>query len=244
LSDLRKIDAKVFKLSPAVDKLLSLYYSKGFGFIVCKFGVAGLQAPIAFTHPLPDRGNLFIPLRHDDGNGKDDSYTNFDHTIFSASSNNKSAAGLTVEEENDRLAAEAKANHLNKVEPPKRKVADALAKFPAQLAKVDSLRRLRLDGLSDNKDLLLSFGDRKDVGARKETRVSCCLKLSCYLFLLPSKQRVAAPRAMHSFSILSPHLQLQPRLPHQRAPSSRPLLQLRREPVQLQELQGQILLAG
>lgn len=65
LSQLDQVNGKVFKLSPELKEILSMYYYQPYwGFIICKL-VQGshLYHPFAYSHDVID-GKIYLPTRH------------------------------------------------------------------------------------------------------------------------------------------------------------------------------------
>jgi len=125
LADLRRIDPRVFHVSPNLDEVLGKHYSVNFGFIICKINKSGKQHPIAYVHhlmkPPSDQKDpvLFVPTRHehggDGGNGRgekkeDPNLPHWDHDIFSVNTIDARKAGLTPDETKkeieEKIAAE------------------------------------------------------------------------------------------------------------------------------------------
>jgi len=97
LQDLRRIDSKVFKVAPDIDKLLSKHYSKGFGFLICSFDASSEQKhPLGYIHPLDSKHRLFVPTRHEHGDGK--AKAQFDHVIWSVDAKKDDVSGSSPEE--------------------------------------------------------------------------------------------------------------------------------------------------
>jgi hypothetical protein len=80
IEDLRRIDENVFKVAPDIDQLLATNYGNGFGFMICLFNKDLKAHPIAFIGSRMANGDLFIPTRHEHGDGKHTAH--FDHTLY------------------------------------------------------------------------------------------------------------------------------------------------------------------
>jgi hypothetical protein len=89
LPDLKRIDTSVFKLTSNMDQVLEKCYGEGFGFVICAFDPSKpvdtnsqSSHPIAYvSHTLPD-GCLFVPTRHEHGQGHH-TEEHWDHSIYS-----------------------------------------------------------------------------------------------------------------------------------------------------------------
>ncbi len=66
LSDLKRVDTNVFKLSKGCDELLSQQYNNPiFGFIICKLSKGSEEYhPFGYSHNLPNNNQVFIPTKH------------------------------------------------------------------------------------------------------------------------------------------------------------------------------------
>jgi hypothetical protein len=79
LDDLYRIDESVFKVQPDIAELLKVHYGSGFGFAICLFNKTLKAHPIAFISSLLPDGTLFIPTRHEHGDGSQKAH--FDHHV-------------------------------------------------------------------------------------------------------------------------------------------------------------------
>jgi hypothetical protein len=64
-----------FNLTPDVADLLSLYYKKDYGFMVCILKQQASYHPFAYVHEMRSNGELFIPTRHHHGHAKETPYS-------------------------------------------------------------------------------------------------------------------------------------------------------------------------
>jgi len=106
-----------------------------------------------------------VPTRHEHGDAEV-GQPHWDHYIYSCDTTDSKVAGASVEETSQALAAEAaKKNDHDKgkdkgdwvVVAPQRAVKQALAPLPVSLNEPAVLRRLRVSGKAENKDLVLEF---------------------------------------------------------------------------------------
>jgi len=93
LSDLDRIDPKVFKVSPEVSVILSAEYKQDFGFVICAFDSSKdiKPHPVGYIHDSFKDGQLFVPTKHEHGSGGKDDLAHFDHSIFSLNTDYASA---------------------------------------------------------------------------------------------------------------------------------------------------------
>ncbi len=66
VADLSRVDPAVFQLSAETAETLTSY-GEGFVFVVATFRESGKFHPLAYTHPMPADGTLFVPTRHEHG---------------------------------------------------------------------------------------------------------------------------------------------------------------------------------
>jgi hypothetical protein len=63
----KKLEISKFNISPSVIKLLSQFYSEGFGFIVCQIRQNATYHPFGYTHEMRPDGKMWVPTRHHHG---------------------------------------------------------------------------------------------------------------------------------------------------------------------------------
>lgn len=82
LADLRRIHTS-FQLEPNVDRLLSTEYSSDYSFLVCIIDKSSKYHPLAYKHRLrgadTDSPVLYLPTKHEHGNGLD---ADWDHEVY------------------------------------------------------------------------------------------------------------------------------------------------------------------
>ncbi len=157
--DLQRINPDVFKIDSHIGWLLGKHYSSGFGFIICQLKVDGAQHPIAYMHALGPK--LFVPTRHDHHGTKDEKeLPEWDHRIYSLNTTDSNEAGRTPDEMTGLLAVAAdtatEANTIEVVAPtydPEMMLGSLGVKIP----KLTCIRRKRLWGHLENKDLEFSY---------------------------------------------------------------------------------------
>lgn len=64
LQDFERVDPSVFQIDGDVKSLLSSKYENGFAFLVCKIAESKKFHPVAYFHPIPKSGKLFVPTLH------------------------------------------------------------------------------------------------------------------------------------------------------------------------------------
>lgn len=96
IGDLERADKNVFTMPPNIAKVLRTHYEKDFAFVICKFGGPKISGhPIAYTSArMRDTGALFIPTRHEHGNGGE-GVPNY--TLEVMSNQNMSHMGVTCD---------------------------------------------------------------------------------------------------------------------------------------------------
>lgn len=157
--DLQRINPDVFKIDSHIGWLLGKHYSSGFGFIICQLKVDGAQHPIAYMHALGPK--LFVPTRHDHHGTKDEKeLPEWDHRIYSLNTTDHKESGQSVDELRSMLALAAdtatEAGTLEVCEPtysPEMMLGSLGVKIP----KVACIRRKRMWGNLENKDLEFSY---------------------------------------------------------------------------------------
>ena len=167
VADLARIDPAVFVVADNIEKLMAAQYGSGFAFVVCMFDPSKdiKPHPIGYVHDLlPDGRSLFVPCRHEHGDGTKATET-FDHAIFSlgAKADPQSEAGPTPVELGEQLQKRNEAlGGKGHVAPAARLPADAMKDsqllFPLIApAVVTVLRRSELRGPHPNQDLVFQL---------------------------------------------------------------------------------------
>jgi len=152
LADIRRVDESVFKLTPNFDKLLAKYYAERFGFVICQLQTDGKQHPIGYVHDMVTPGELFVPTRHQHGNGGEETDAHWDHKIYSLNTDSK-GAGRTPEEE---FAYLKMMQYAFAYEEPTLKVDEKfLERMVIPLAPMQCIRRLTYEGTYTNRDVVL-----------------------------------------------------------------------------------------
>jgi len=64
LADLKRLKFDVFNFTPDVVELMSTYYSKGYGFVVCILDQSKEYHPFGYIHSMREDGRYFVPTRH------------------------------------------------------------------------------------------------------------------------------------------------------------------------------------
>lgn len=85
INHINLIDKTVFGvINPGIIQLLRKYYSKNYGFVICKLksGVHEYH-PFAYSHKIQDSGKLFVPTRHQHHGEQEENYSHWDHAIYS-----------------------------------------------------------------------------------------------------------------------------------------------------------------
>jgi hypothetical protein len=106
LDDLDRVNPAVFTLSPEALATLA-DYTDGFAFVVAQLRESGNFHPLAYTHPTPPQGHLFIPTRHEHGGKDDRSRAPWDHHIY------HQTQGVYVELPGSKDKSEARGNASN-----------------------------------------------------------------------------------------------------------------------------------
>ncbi len=78
VSDLERINPDLFVMSEATKNTLRLNYAKGFSFVVAVLKPGRFQ-PLCYTHKALPNGKIFVPTRHEHGDGKD--RPSWDHIV-------------------------------------------------------------------------------------------------------------------------------------------------------------------
>jgi len=134
LLDLLKLNPNTFiKVTNGVLRTFEQFYSKGFGFIVCKLKTDIEEVkyhPFAYSHRCLDGGYYFVPTRHQHGNVPEKT-SDYDHDIYSINTNSLCGIGSMF-----------KLSSIN---------SQSLDNFP--IANTNVIRRLRINGKKLNTDL-------------------------------------------------------------------------------------------
>lgn len=97
LADFSRVDPNVFKLDAEVGHLLGTKYPRGFAFLVCKIEESKKFHPIAYVHPMPEDGKLFVPTLHFHQGHHDQSHPDWDHQIYVVGNNQLGKAADSTE---------------------------------------------------------------------------------------------------------------------------------------------------
>jgi hypothetical protein len=139
---LEMMDRKVFQINPIVLKLLKEKYHS-MGFVICKFdkSIEQNSFPIGYVHQIDKQDKYFVPAFHFHG-GKEveDVSHDWDHIIYFANAK-KAIPGDFLIQKNPFIKGEI----------------DALNEMLGGEILIDSVARLRVNGLAPNQDFWLSF---------------------------------------------------------------------------------------
>lgn len=134
LSDFSRLDRSVFQLDTDVRQVLA-GYAASFAFLVCKLSESKKYHPVAYKHPMPADGKLFVPtLHYHQGHQDSKTAADWDHQIY-----------LLTSQQTGK-AADNTTGLLN------------LSAFSSLLPNVQShqLRKLEVRGNFPNQDLLIA----------------------------------------------------------------------------------------
>jgi hypothetical protein len=157
-SDFSRVDASVFRLTSNVVDVLARHYASGFSFLVCIIDETAKYAPIAYRHLMRKKTEMFVPTRHEHGDGSVD----WDHAVY-----------LLGNDTMGRAAQDATTDAvLRQVLP--RKLAELL---PASL-RPEEIRKVTIVGGFPNVDLIVpvrvrgggaagSFAAKSGIGKRE-----------------------------------------------------------------------------
>ena len=82
LSDFGRLDCSVFELDADVQQVLA-GYAASFAFLVCKLSESKKYHPVAYKHPMPADGKLFVPtLHYHQGHQDSKTAADWDHQIY------------------------------------------------------------------------------------------------------------------------------------------------------------------
>jgi len=126
-----QVDPSVFRLDSEVKGLLQSAYPASFAFLVCKIEESKKFHPVAYKHPLPSDGQLFIPTLHFHQGHHDQNHPDWDHRIYVVGNQNL-GLGATSADKLRELGC------FREVMPPVR---------------ADTFRRLKIQGSFPNRDL-------------------------------------------------------------------------------------------
>ena len=81
LADFARVDSSVFELDHDVSQVLEKHYGPEFAYLVCKLRASKKYHPVAYTHPMPTDGKLFVPTLHYH-QGHSEAAPDWDHEIY------------------------------------------------------------------------------------------------------------------------------------------------------------------
>lgn len=139
IEDLLRLNESVFDLTPELFDFFAKHYTREFSYICCvlKPGTKEYE-PLCYSHALHSSGRLFVPTLHYHDHGGDvrTQDADWDHLIYSVSTEEKANRGYS-------------SNYYNNVD---------WSRFPKEFQKVNvnSIRCAEIQGHYPNKDI--SFG--------------------------------------------------------------------------------------
>lgn len=104
VDDMTRLDSLFgVNVSPTTMEVLRRYYSKGWGFLVCKLKPEETEYhPIAYSHQI--HGNaMFVPTRHQHGGDEPESYSVYDHIIYVVNGNSYPTLKRNPEQDRNTL---------------------------------------------------------------------------------------------------------------------------------------------
>jgi hypothetical protein len=161
LNDLDRLNPEVFTLSPAAKQALGPNYSRINGpkhvFIVATLRESGKFHPLAYTHPNPADGRLFVPTRHEHGDGEGET-ASWDHHIYHQSP--RADFSELPSGKNHRVALTAEDNTKYVVQPWARYTVETVPELAPFIFVGESapIVRSKFSGTLKNMDLRLAVG--------------------------------------------------------------------------------------
>lgn len=145
--DLKFVDRAVFNLSHHLKQVLENHYSRGFGFLVCKFdsNIVTESNPVAYMHQLTNNGNYFVPCRHHHGTNKLESkyVDDWDHKIYVM---NVGGRGFSSNESIENPFTKNEFEYLKKM----------VVEAGGRTINFKNIQKMEISGTEENKDFIIS----------------------------------------------------------------------------------------
>lgn len=145
VADIDRANPEVFTLAPDVATMLDRVYPTGFAFLICQLRVDGEIHPLGYSAPAPSPGMMFVPTRHEHGDGFRKPH--WDHSIYFQGSSGR------PEQEPGKAGTH---RHVHNARPA---LAEMTIKMPPGIRRFfygPNMHKLRYEGRRENTDLLIA----------------------------------------------------------------------------------------
>lgn len=149
VDDFDRVNPNVFSLNPHVKILLNKKYSKGFGFLVCKFKENKQYdfSPFGYSHDIASFG-MFVPTRHFHDGTNEELYPRYDHAIYVINDNLNLKIDMSINNYKGMSTKTSKTNNID------------YKKINFDFDDFISIRKIEIDSYYNNGDFIFPYEDK------------------------------------------------------------------------------------